>query len=85
MQLADPVHDQYLQLLKSIRNLCSDESIYGILLEQLRERSNKSPVTSTFEKERQLHRRMNLIKSQARDILVRAILRPRHLKGRLNF
>ena len=79
-ELADPVHEQYIQLLQNIRNLCLDESIYEILLESQKEKKGRPPVTSTFQKEIRSKTQKVSGQSAAKDILIRAILKPRKRK-----
>jgi hypothetical protein len=50
--LVDPVHEQYLQVLRNIVTLSEDEGLYNLLMEFKNRPIGKPPITSTFEKER---------------------------------
>ena len=72
-ELADPVRDQYIQLLKNIMNLCQDPSIISVLIEGLTSRKGKPLVVSSFEKEKVKQKKVGSQDQSAKNILVRAI------------
>ena len=72
-ELADPVRDQYVQLLKNIMNLCQDPSIISVLIEGLTSRKGKPLVVSSFEKEKVKQKKVSSQDQSAKNILVRAI------------
>ena len=71
-ELADPVREHYVQILKNILNLCEDPSIIGVLVEGLTRRKGKPPVMSTFEKEKE-RKMISSLDQSAKNILVKAI------------
>lgn len=71
-ELADPVRDHYVQILKNILNLCQDPSIIEVLVEGLTRRKGKPPVMSTFEKEKE-QTKISSLDQSAKNILVKAI------------
>ena len=72
-ELADPVRDQYVQLLKNILNLCQDPSIISVLIEGLTSRKGKPLAVSSFEKEKVKQKKVGSQDQSAKNILVRAI------------
>lgn len=78
-ELADPVRDHYVQILKNILNLCQDPSIIEVLVEGLTRRKGKPPVMSTFEKEKE-QTAISSLDQSAKNILVKAIAKMMHVE-----